>query len=381
MVCGGPDEEHGIGKSAVLDAVHRIFALQMGGVCIAVPLNSLSDVEAGTLGAGGWIARVSSAVRRAFLDCREQWWPVSSGFGAAPWPVSKSSTTSRCASAGTSGALRRRRSNTSRMDVSRTVSSGFHALSDPIAVAAAMRELIIEMAALSELCEARCQQWPAASSRILLLLDECDHLIQQKHFQDAVAELLQHCPGFAVVLSTQQRMVGTAGGQFKVVHHPIHGLPPVDAARLFLRRAQRPLRWGELLPAVQSGTLPPGVATSFQRQDPSQPVVLNAATEAIVLSLVAGHPMVAAQRGNPRRLIELASRLGPSTSFEELVPPQEAPPMAPPPEPPPALPNCAFTAARGGGGGSDPLSDGEEHTPLLGNNRCSEAMTHITSVA
>jgi hypothetical protein len=247
------------------------------------------------------------------------------------------------------------------MDVSRTVSSGFHALSDPIAVGAAMRELITEMAALSELCEARCQQWPAASSRILLLLDECDHLIQQKHFQDAVAELLQQCSGYGVVLSTQQRMVGTAGGQFKVIHHPIHGLPPVDAARLFLRRAQRPLRWGELTPAMQSGTLPPGVATSFHSQDPTQPVVLNAVTEATVLRLVAAHPTVAAQRGNPRRLIELASRLGPSTRFEELVPPQESPPKAPPPEPPPGLPSSAR-----GGTGSDPISDGEEHTPLIG---------------
>jgi len=219
------------------------------------------------------------------------------------------------------------------------VSSGFHALSDPIAVAAATRELFTELAALSELCEARCQQWPAASSRILLLLDECDHLIQQKHFQDAVAELLQQCSGCSVVLSTQQRMVGTAGGQFKVVHHQIHGLPPVDAAKLFLRRAQRPLRWSELIPAMQSGTLPPDIATYLNGQDPTKPVLYNPVTEKTVLRLVAAHPMIASQRGNPRRLIELASRLGPSTSFEELVPPQKVPPKAPTLQPPPGLPS------------------------------------------
>jgi len=344
VVCGGDGEEHGIGKSAVLDAVHRIFALQMGGLCVAVPLNSLSDMEAGTLGAGGWIARVSSAVRRAFLECREQWWPASSGFGTGPRTLSKSSTTLRCTSARTGGALRRRplrggSGHTARMDASRMVSSGFHALSDPIAVAAATRELFTELAALSELCEARCQQWPAASSRILLLLDECDHLIQQKHFQDAVAELLQQCSGCSVVLSTQQRMVGTAGGQFKVVHHQIHGLPPVDAAKLFLRRAQRPLRWSELIPAMQSGTLPPDIATYLNGQDPTKPVLYNPVTEKTVLRLVAAHPMIASQRGNPRRLIELASRLGPSTSFEELVPPQKVPPKAPTLQPPPGLPS------------------------------------------
>mmetsp|Transcript_81758 Transcript_81758/g.157920 ORF Transcript_81758/g.157920 Transcript_81758/m.157920 type:complete len:911 (-) Transcript_81758:48-2780(-) len=344
VVCGGDGEEHGIGKSAVLDAVHRIFALQMGGLCVAVPLNSLSDMEAGTLGAGGWIARVSSAVRRAFLECREQWWPASSGFGTGPRPVSH------------------------------IVNGGSHALSDAIAVAAAMRELITEMEALSELWQARCQQWPAASRRILLLLDECDHLIQQKHFQDAVAELLQQCSGYVVVLSTQQRMVGTAGGQFKLVHHPIHGLPRIDAARLFLRRTQRPLLWGELLPAIQTGTLPPDTATFFHSQHPTQPVVLNAATEATVLSLVAAHPSVAAQGGNPRRLIELASHLGPSSSFEEFVPPQDVCP-APPAEPPPELP-----AAASGGKGNGPTADGEEHMSLLG-DRCSEAKASIASVA
>lgn len=319
MVCGGLGEEHGIGKSALLDAIHRIFTLQMGGVCVAVSLKNLSDMEAaGSLGASCWIARVSSAVRTACVECQEQWRPASGGVGNC----AKSSAILRCTSAGTGGALCRApptgcSSNTPHLDVSRAVSSGVCASSDPCALAAAMQEIITQMEALSELCKARRQQWPAASSRILLLLDECDHLIQQKHFQDAVAKLLQQCPAYGVILGTQQRMVGTAGGQFKVVHHPIHGLLPEDAARLFLRRAHRPLRWGELLPAVRSGTLPPDMITFFHSQDPTQPVAMNAANEAAVLRLLAAHPTIAAQGGNPRRLIELASRLGPSTSLED----------------------------------------------------------------
>merc|ERR1719247_2653468 len=45
VVCGEAGTEHGIGKSALLDAVHRAFAFQMGGVCVAVPLRALSDVD------------------------------------------------------------------------------------------------------------------------------------------------------------------------------------------------------------------------------------------------------------------------------------------------------------------------------------------------
>merc|ERR1719414_2608223 len=133
------------------------------------------------------------------------------------------------------------------------VTSGFHALSDPIAMVAAMDQLLTEMTILSELCEARSREWPAAGNQILILLDECDHLIQQKHFQDAIADLLQHCASFRFVVSTHQRMVGTAGGRFKVVHHALHGLDATDAARLFLRRAHRPLLWHELL-SVHAGS-------------------------------------------------------------------------------------------------------------------------------
>merc|ERR1719277_1274627 len=102
------------------------------------------------------------------------------------------------------------------------------------------------MAKLAELCAARRREWPVASDQILLLVDQCDHLIQQEHFQNAIADLLQSCAAYRIVLSTHQRMVGTAGGRFKVVHHAVRGLTPIDAGRLVMRWAQRPLRWEEL---------------------------------------------------------------------------------------------------------------------------------------
>lgn len=180
----------------------------------------------------------------------------------------------------------------------------------------------MDMMALTEICELRCREWPAAGGRILLLLDECDHLIQQQHFQDALAEVLRHCASYRVVLSTQQPMVGTAGGCFKVVHHELGGMSPKDAARLFLRRAQRPIRWDEIV--VDGGSdgggggdaAAPAAATAG-----GETVKLTKENEANVLELIATHPSIAAQRGNPRRLIELASRVVPSlTSLADLIP-------------------------------------------------------------
>jgi len=50
-------------------------------------------------------------------------------------------------------------------------------------------------------------------------------------------------------------------------------------------------------------------------------VNLTGANESEVLSLVADHPAVAARRGNPRQLIELASRVDPSLkTLRDLAP-------------------------------------------------------------
>jgi hypothetical protein len=158
----------------------------------------------------------------------------------------------------------------------------------------------------NELTSAVASSSRASGVRILLLLDECDHLIQQRHFQDAIADVLRRCASYSVVLSTQQPMVETGGGWFKVVHQPVGGLAPKDAARLFLRRAHRPLYWDELQESTACGSsgnssaAPGGVRKS---------VVMTRENESEVLAMVAAHPVVAAQQGNPRRLIELASQV------------------------------------------------------------------------
>jgi len=329
VVCGSHSKDHntpfvqpGVGKSAVLDAVHRAFVVHMGGICISVQMRALSEADA-VVSRGGWVEKLQSAVRLALQECQEQWWPCdSTGSSSRSTTMALAAPRSRAGGAGASttttsalpagGVLRRRlQRRASGGVVCDNVSHGFHPLSDPIALRPAFEELVAEMGLLSEFAEMRQREYPAASGQVLLLLDECDHLIQQQHFQEAVADVLQRCPTYRVVLSTHQAMVGTAGGQFKVVHQPISGLPPEDAARLFLRRAQRPLRWEELS-AAPGAALPLEAMAKVGARDPRAHVVMAAANEAEVLRLVAGHPSVAAQGGNPRRLIELASRLDPA---------------------------------------------------------------------
>lgn len=329
VVCGSHSKDHntpfvqpGIGKSAVLDAVHRAFVVHMGGVCISVQMRALSEADA-VVSRGGWVEKLQSAVRLALQECQEQWWPCdSTGPSSRSTTMALAAPRSRAGGSGASttttsglpagGVLRRRlQRRASGGVVCDNVSHGFHPLSDPIALRPAFEELVAEMGLLSEFAEMRQREYPAASGQVLLLLDECDHLIQQQHFQEAVADVLQRCPTYRVVLSTHQAMVGTAGGQFKVVHQPIAGLTPEDAARLFLRRAQRPLRWEELS-ADPGAALPLQAMAKVGARDPGAHVVMAAANEAEILRLVAGHPSVAAQGGNPRRLIELASRLDPA---------------------------------------------------------------------
>jgi len=298
VVCGAENEEFGIGKSAVMDAVHRSFALQMGGVCVAVQIRSLSHPPTVKT---DWIEKTKVAVKAAAKECRELWQSQGQGLrGPAP----------------------RRRPIRNGKASSASVSHGFHPLSaddlkwlEEDSLRVAQEELFDELQSLVELCEARCKDWPAQSGRILLLLDEVDHIVQQQHFQDAVANVLQRWPSLSVVLSTHQSMVGTAGGHFKVVHHKLQGLQKRDAARLFLRRSPRPLHWGELIEA------PAASRCSAQLGSPSELVVLTKANEGRVLDLLASQQCLAAQQGNPRRLIALASRLEDSlqkVSSEEI---------------------------------------------------------------
>jgi len=344
VVCGEPDADHGIGKSALLDAVHRAFALQMGGVCVAVHLGALSDPDiASAVGALGWIDKVKAKLQLALEDYQGLWGQAG---GIGPRPVATTlaqrlrSAKASCLGSGVLGsggaqALRRRKPSV-RM-CQRSVSHGFHPLSDPIAAEPALEELVSVMSALTDFCEECSRECPATPSggrasgaRILLLLDECDHLIQQRHFQNAIADVLRRCASCSVVFSTQQQMVETGGGWFKVVHQPVGGLAPHDAARLFLRRTHRPLYWDELITCDEVVTSMDGgmqgstsaaasARTGGTVRGGRNAVVMTRTNEAEVLAKVAAHPAVAAQQGNPRRLIKLASQVHASLlSLSEL---------------------------------------------------------------
>jgi len=304
VVCGASGESHGVGKSAVLDAVHRAFAFQMGGTCVSVHLGSLSEQGVVT-SAIDWIERVRSAIHLALNEnCDHH---RSSGGGSGPRPTASTLPHKGQIDARSGAALRRRISR--RGAEAKPVTRGFHPLSDPIAVKPALDELMDDMVLLSEKCEARCRECPAAGSSILLLLDECDHLVQQPHFQDAIADVLSRCSCYRVILSTQQRMVGTGGGKFKVVHHELRGLNPKDSARLFLRRVQRPLRQEEVVPEVD-----------LKQESRQGPLMISDSNREQILDLVASHPVVKAQRGNPRGLIHVASLVGPNlNSLHELT--------------------------------------------------------------
>lgn len=303
VVCGEGSSEPGIGKSVVLDAVHRAYALQVGAACVAVELRA--HVADPALGGGWWIEQVRVAVQRTLQHRRRQ------RAGATTTGVGCSSVAHRL--------LRRQLRRSTGSDggtATAGVHKGFHPLSDPVATGLALEALIADVTRLEEFWqERRVGLGGAATTGILLVLDACDHLIQQQRFQAALAEVLGRCATLRVLLSTHQRMVGTAGGQFKVVHHALRGLAPSDAAQLFLRRAQRPLRWGELQATGY------GAGSSHERSL-DRPVVLRAGEEAEVLSLLARHPAVSAQRGNPRRLIEVACRVSPTLrNLSDLVPP------------------------------------------------------------
>jgi len=247
-------------------------------------------------------------LRRQAVGSRSRSWATSM---AQKFRASKISCLGSSVLSG-SGALRRRK--TTPRVCQQAVSHGFHPLSDPIAAEPAVEELVTTMNSLSEFYNECSRESPSGTdvggarssgTRILLLLDECDHLIQQRHFQDVLADVLRRCPSYSIVLSTQQQMVQTGGGWFKVVHQPIGSLAPKDAALLFMRRAHRPLYWDELpLPADDPQDLQDATALSGRKM-----VVKTKDNEAEVLALVAAHPAVAAQRGNPRRIIELANQV------------------------------------------------------------------------
>merc|ERR1712007_57856 len=205
-----------------------------------------------------------------------------------------------------------------------THNSTSRSLSGPDLAREALHEVFTELDQLTRTCKGRrhnCYGGTVAGANILLILDECDHLIQQRHFQDFLAEILQLYPQCRILMSTQQPMVGLAGGQFKVVHHALKGLAPTDAVQLFLRRIHRPLFWRDLIgPAKQPITVAGGVHSL------ESPFVLTKETTAEVIDFVSTHAGVSALRGNPRNIITLANTFGlTSESFTTLAASRSSP--------------------------------------------------------
>eukprot|EP00434_Breviolum_minutum_P026386 symbB.v1.2.023328.t1/scaffold2128.1/size88402/6 len=138
--------------------------------------------------------------------------------------------------------------------------------------------------------------------------------------QHAISTLLRHCPT-RLVLSSRSRMPGPGCGQFKVIQYELGGLQNPDAARLFLRRAQRPIQWKEVCQHRHEHQFllmaPPGQVLScgnhssvMEVRDENAPVVLQKENEREVLQMIASHPALARLKGVPLALIELASEMG-----------------------------------------------------------------------
>jgi len=271
VVCGADGTDHGIGKSVVLDAVHRAYTHQVGGICVASKLCSLS-LPYTTAPTDGWIEKVRDSLRNAVQEVPR----------ARRLSCSKPPNTLAC-------------------------KPKFQSRSGADLAWEALRGLLTELEQLVRLCEERrrnSSEGSVAGVNILLIFDECDHLIQQRHFQDSIAEILRLCPKCRVLMSTQQPMVSSAG-QFKVVHHPLNGIAFPDAVRLFLRRMHRPLYWGDLTEPTNGPVAAVGVVHSLD-----SPIVTTKDNEAEVMHLVYRCAGVAAQRGNPQKIIALASTFG-----------------------------------------------------------------------
>mmetsp|Transcript_52528 Transcript_52528/g.122939 ORF Transcript_52528/g.122939 Transcript_52528/m.122939 type:complete len:1344 (-) Transcript_52528:41-4072(-) len=302
VVCAAPGQEPGIGKTAVLDAVHRTFVRHIGWTCISARLRAgLGDATG-----RAWISTVRQAVQTAKHSLQEQLRAGAGNGAARRYGRPTSRARSQAASAG------------------RTVSRGFHPLSAMLSDME-LEELLFEMSQLSELCEVRSRDWAMPNGRILLILDECDHLIQQPHFQEKLDDLLRLCPAYRIVLSTHQRMVVTAGvgGRVKVVHQQLQGLDRRDQARLFLRRAHRPLQWSELIPPNDEGSKVKALAAASGVTSLEEVVRMTKDNEPELLNLVAAHPAISAQLGNPRGIVELANQVSDSVPVKllsELIP-------------------------------------------------------------
>eukprot|EP00930_Biecheleria_cincta_P066284 TRINITY_DN5236_c0_g1_i2.p1 TRINITY_DN5236_c0_g1~~TRINITY_DN5236_c0_g1_i2.p1 ORF type:complete len:1116 (-),score=168.42 TRINITY_DN5236_c0_g1_i2:70-3417(-) len=289
----------GVGKSALMDAVRRSAVLRTGSHCVAVKFEMPPPPGASLR--VYWIRQVQQAVLEVLHNEIKR-----SRLMTAVGANADSNLARNC--------LRRVKSRSK-------CASLEEAPQQQIQEAESFRELfeavIRNLRILTEMRRTHgnmgLSYGSGGSGGILLLLRSCDHLVQQQHVQETLAELLRRCPACRIILSSRQRMVGHGVGQFKAVHHELKGLAPRDAARLFLSRAQRPLTWGELSPVSET------LAPALLAMDPKALVTLQGEHREDLLDAVANQPAVVKLRGRPGAIIELSSKLGPGPpSMKEL---------------------------------------------------------------
>jgi len=152
--------------------------------------------------------------------------------------------------------------------------------------------------------------------KMLVLLDECDHLIQQEHFQDGLECLLKDCPNVSFLISTHQPIYYGSPHQqcennlqtaFKNVHVTVKRLSVEDTGKLFLRRLQRVITWSDLGYAItdQSEVLKDDVVRLGQ----------NPNETAMIYRKVGQAPRLQSADGIPRKIIELAMKFSANGSF------------------------------------------------------------------
>jgi hypothetical protein len=304
MICGSASAGHGIGKSAVIDAVHRALTMQMGAVCVDVR-NLGHDCENISVGCKCWIMQTREIVQKiiARISRRE-------GGGllqrcVRPRKCWQSSWHYQSFGAGATRA---------RETTCLTCSS------DALAIDVSMKSLVTDLKELARLSleqNVGREWWPATAANglfagaggAILIFDGCEELLEQPHFQEAVDDILAVCPGYRVLFSAQRPPAfSQSWRRYKIAKHELEGLPKKDAALLFLRRTNRPLRWEELLLGTDEA--------SKIDYSPTSEVHLPAPGKdrEKILDLVAEHPAVAAQLGNPKALIELADKVDSSLS-------------------------------------------------------------------
>jgi len=263
VVCGANGTSPGVGKSVVLDAVHRAYELQVGGIVLAVAVRAITDPAMIHSPTTTWLHRIRAAVQAAREATASGDNPCAACSHASSWQA---------------------------IDT------------DPVK---ALQGVISDLTSLAAECRTRAnRKWEAgasAATRLLLMLDECDHLAQQQHFQVALCAILRSCPECKVILSSHQRLVGATLSHFKVVHHELHGLDPIATARLFLRRAHRLVRMEEIA----------------QTEEKDQMISVSNTKH---LKLLARHPAIDRLAGNPRRIIAIASLVGPSLRSLSCLP-------------------------------------------------------------